>query len=180
MSHLFDDMYNRTAPYSSFDVCGTPYRYGYYPLDEIYHNHSCFVKLVSCPNDRKWLKFKRAQEKTRKDVERAFGAFKICWHILKHPTVFVDDKKISEVMYICIILHNIILEDEGNAICEYNENEIVPLTQAFEVGSNDYLVRRAIIHDVETHHVLHRDFKEHIWTVDHIDLNVEPIDDLDG
>ena len=38
---------------------------------------------------------------------------------------------------------------------------------------------RAIIHDVETHHVLYRDLKEHIWTVNHIDLNTEPIDELD-
>ncbi|CAI9280846.1 unnamed protein product [Lactuca saligna] len=41
----------------------------------------------------------------------------------------------SEAMYTCMIFHNMILKDEGKAICEYNENEIVQSTQAFEVGS---------------------------------------------
>lgn len=32
----------------------------------------------------------------------------------------------------------------------------------------------------ETHHVLRQDLTKHIWTFDHIDFNVEPVDDLDG
>ena len=53
----------------------------------------------------------------------------------------------SEVMYTCIILHNMIFEDKGNAIYEYNENMIILPTQVFEVGSDEYLARRAIIHE---------------------------------
>lgn len=86
----------------------------------------------------------------------------------------------SEVIYTCIILYNMILKNKENAICEYNEKEIVPPTQAFEVGSEEYLARRVIIYDFDTHHVLHRDLTKHIWTVNHIDLNAEPVDDLDG
>ncbi|CAH1433180.1 unnamed protein product [Lactuca virosa] len=137
MSPLLDDMYNETAPASSFQVAGTSYRNEYYLVDEIYPERACFVKSLSCPNDCKRLKFMRAQEKARKDVERTFGALK------KH---------------------------EENAICEYNENEIIPPTQAFEVGSAKYMSRRAIVHDVETHHVLRRDLTEHIWNGNHINL----------
>ncbi|XP_023743934.1 uncharacterized protein LOC111892098 [Lactuca sativa] len=149
MSPLFDDMYNGIASDSSFDVCGRSYRYGYYLMNEIYQERACFVKSLSCPNDRKRLKFKRAQE-----------------------------KKMSKVMCTYIILHNLILEDECNAMCGYNKNEIVPSTQAFEVGSEEYLAKRAIIYDVETHHVLRRYLTEHIWIVDHIDLKALPFDDL--
>ncbi|CAH1428887.1 unnamed protein product [Lactuca virosa] len=170
-------MYNVTTPDSSFDVCGMSYRYRYYLVDMIYPERSCFVNSLSCPNDRKRLKFKIAQEKAIKDVEVAFDALKKLWHILKYPVIFFNEKKMSGVMYTCIILHNMILEDEGNAICEYNEIEIVPMTKAFEVGSDEYLARRAINHDVEIHHVFRRELAGHIWTVDHIDLNVEPFDD---
>ena len=45
----------------------------------------------------------------------------------------MEEKKMNEVMYTCIILHNMVLEDKGNAICEYDENEVVPPTQVFEV-----------------------------------------------
>ncbi|XP_023737454.1 uncharacterized protein LOC111885431 [Lactuca sativa] len=149
-------MYNETTPNSLFDVHGISYRYRYYLVNEIYPECSCFVKSLSCPNDRKMLKF-QAQEKERKAVERAFDALKKCWHILKYPEIFVDEEKMDEVMYICIILRNMILKDEGSAICEFNENEIVPPTQTFAVGSDKYLMRRSINNDIEAHHLLRRD-----------------------
>ncbi|CAH1446713.1 unnamed protein product [Lactuca virosa] len=179
MSPLLDDMYNGTAPDSSFQVVGTSYRNGDYLVDGIYSERACFMKSLSCSNDCKRLKFKRAQEKVRKDVKRVFGALKKRWHILKYLAPYMEEKKMSEVMYTCIILHNMILEDEGNVICEYNENEIVPPTRPFEVGSTVYMSWREIVHDVETQHVLRRDLTEHIWNVDYIDLNAEPVDDLE-
>ncbi|XP_023738285.1 uncharacterized protein LOC111886281 [Lactuca sativa] len=154
MSPLLVDMYSETAPDYSFQVAGTSYRNEYYLVDEIYLERACFVKSLSCPNDRKRLKFKRAQERARKDVERAFGALKKRCYILKYLAPYMEEKKMSDVMYTCIILHNMILEDEGNAVCEYNENETVPSTQVFEVGSAEYMSRRALVNDVETHHVL--------------------------
>ncbi|CAH1453382.1 unnamed protein product [Lactuca virosa] len=69
MSPLLDDMYNGTAPNFSFQVAGTSYRNRYYLVDRIYPELACFVKSLSCPNDRKRLKFKSAQERTRKEVE---------------------------------------------------------------------------------------------------------------
>ncbi|CAH1436706.1 unnamed protein product [Lactuca virosa] len=111
-------------------------------------------------------------------LNKRFDALKKCWHILKYLTFFVKEKKMSEVIYTCIISYNMILEDERNIICKYHENEIVPPTQAFEV-SDMYMARRGIVHNVEIHHDLRRDLKEHVWTVDHIDFNAEPVDDLE-
>ena len=76
MSPLLDDMYNKTAPDSSFQVAGTLYRNGYYHVDGMYQERACFVKSLSFPIYRKRLMFKRAQENARKDVERAFEALK--------------------------------------------------------------------------------------------------------
>ncbi|CAH1418492.1 unnamed protein product [Lactuca virosa] len=105
MYSLLDDMYNGTAPDSYFQVDGTSYRNGYYLVDGIYPERACFVKSLSCPNDRKRLKFKRAQERTRKDVERAFGALKKHWHILKYPALYMEEKKMSEVCF-CEYVHS--------------------------------------------------------------------------
>ncbi|KAL7609950.1 uncharacterized protein LOC111884619 [Lactuca sativa] len=69
ISPLLDDMYNGTAPDSSFQVAGTLYRNGYYLVDGMYLECACFVKSLSFPNDRNRLKFKRAQERARNDVE---------------------------------------------------------------------------------------------------------------
>ena len=73
-----------------------------------------------------------------------------------------------------------IFKDEGNAICEYNKNENVPLKQAFEVGSDDYMAIRGIIHDVEIHHDLRRGLTKYISTVNHIDLNSKLVNYLEG
>lgn len=123
------------------------------------------------PDDRKRLKFKIAQRRRWKMLNEFLTLLKKRCHILKYLETFVEESKMNEVMYTCITLHNMILEDEWNAICKYSENEIVPPTQTFKVGSEEYLTRRWVIHDVEIHHDLCIDLKEYIWTVDHIDLN---------
>lgn len=41
----------------------------------------------------------------------------------------------TDVMYMCIILHNMILEHEGNPICMYEENEVILETQPLEYSS---------------------------------------------
>lgn len=72
MSPLFDDMYNMTAPNSSFDVYGMSYRYVYYLVEWIYLERISFVNSLYCPNDRKNLNFMIATEKAMKDVRRGF------------------------------------------------------------------------------------------------------------
>ena len=64
-------------------------------------------------------KFKRQHEAARKDVKRAFGVLKAKWHILHRPMRATSVKKIRMVVYACIIMHNMILKDDGNAIARY-------------------------------------------------------------
>ena len=39
------------------------------------------------------------------------------WSILRNPARGWSQAKLRSIMYACIILHNMIIEDEGNAIC---------------------------------------------------------------
>jgi hypothetical protein len=52
-------------------------------------------------------------ESTRKDVERAFGILKGRFRCLKLPIVFQKREYIDNIMFTCIILHNMILTSDG-------------------------------------------------------------------
>ena len=105
-----------------FQANGVAYKRGYYLTDGIYPPLSVFVKSFTCPNDPKRKKFKEAQESARKDVERVFGVLKRSWQVLTVRSRSYEVKRLQHVMYACIILHNMILEEEGKSICRYNEN----------------------------------------------------------
>ena len=50
-------------------------------------------------------------------MERAFGVLKGKWGILRRPMRAMTVEKIKSVAYTCMILHNMILKDDGNAFC---------------------------------------------------------------
>ena len=56
--------------------------------------------------------FKRRQEGARKDVERAFGVLKAKWHIVEHAARPLDLETLRYIMYACIIMHNMVVEDK--------------------------------------------------------------------
>ncbi|KAJ9548945.1 hypothetical protein OSB04_021488 [Centaurea solstitialis] len=116
-SPIFEDVYNGIAPDRTFQVNGATYRHEYYLGDGIYHEWATFVKAFSYPEDDKRIKFKGAQEAARKDIERAFGILRKRWNIIKQPSRFMEIPTMRKVMYACIILHNMILENKNKAIC---------------------------------------------------------------
>nr|XP_043620176.1 uncharacterized protein LOC122592028 [Erigeron canadensis] len=81
-SPLYDTTRNGMAPNTSFTLRGRLYRCGYLLTDGIYPKWSTFVKVYPHPVDPNEVKFKRVQEASRKDVERAFGVLKGKWKIL--------------------------------------------------------------------------------------------------
>ena len=56
--------------------------------------------------------FAKHQEGARKDVERAFGVLQARWSVLRRPTRLYDRDDLHHIMLACIILHNMIVEDE--------------------------------------------------------------------
>ncbi|XP_023743030.1 uncharacterized protein LOC111891185 [Lactuca sativa] len=162
-SPVFNDIYLGKSHGVPYQANGVAYKRGYYLTDSIYPALSVFVKSFTCPNDPKRKKFKEAQESARKDVERTFGVLKRCWQVLTVGARSYEVKRLQHVMYACIILHNMILEDEGRAICRYNENEVLPNDEGVVVGTQEYRVNRREVHNRNIHHALRVDLVEHIY-----------------
>ncbi|KAD5803655.1 hypothetical protein E3N88_15015 [Mikania micrantha] len=116
------------------------------------------TELTKDDDKRKY--FKKAQEAARKDVKRAFGVLKKKWHMIDNPCRIWHKSKIRDAMYACIILHNMILEDKGKAICQ-NYEEVDPPVQ--EVTPEERVEIRAKIRSKEIHNMLKGDLVEHVW-----------------
>ncbi|XP_022003023.1 protein ALP1-like [Helianthus annuus] len=114
-SSLFDDVIDGVALNTLFYANDVEYKYGYYLVDDIYLEWATLVKTLLCPDDEKRLYYKKKHESARKDVERAFGLLKKRWSIIGQPSRILEKSKMRNVMYTCIILHNMILEDSGKA-----------------------------------------------------------------
>lgn len=113
--------------------------------------------------DPKRKMFKVAQEAARKDVERAFRVLRQRFHMIKYPSRAWDPRHIRNLMYTCIILHNMILEDKGRAICTYDPDEVMPTYEPLPMGSATYLENRNEVQSKEIHNNLRADLVEHIY-----------------
>ena len=74
------------------------------------------------PLSNKAANFTKAQEAARKDIKRDFGVLQARFAIVRGPARFWDKKTLVNIMKCCVILHNMILEDERglNLPCFYD------------------------------------------------------------
>ncbi|XP_071687480.1 uncharacterized protein [Rutidosis leptorrhynchoides] len=121
-SDLFEDLLDGRAPEVRYTINTHKFTKGYYLVDGIHPEWATLVKSFKCPLEPKNVKFKRFQEAARKDVERAFGVLQGRWAILKHPARPFSINKIRRIMYTCVILHNMITEDNERNICDLEED----------------------------------------------------------
>jgi hypothetical protein len=148
--------------------------------DGIYPEYATFVKTFTDPIDAKRRLFKKRQESARKSIERAFGVLKKRWKVIKNPAPYWDKRRMQEVMYACIILHNMILEDEDKAICQDYDPNDVSLNPAYWSQQTPVEIRIQNLHAVrsrETHNMLTADLVDHLWA--HTPHDFEPEDDND-
>jgi hypothetical protein len=162
-SSLVEDFISGTAARAGFYANGNYYDHGYYLCDGIYPEYSFVVKTFRDSDDDKRRYFKKVQESSRKDIERCFGVLQQRWQFLKNPCRMWHREKISTVMYACIIMHNMILEDEGRAICpDHSPDDIEQFTPA---TMDERVKNHGIMRSQELHNNLKADLVEAAWSL---------------
>ncbi|XP_057808427.1 uncharacterized protein LOC131022901 [Salvia miltiorrhiza] len=164
---LFSDVLDGTAAPVVFEANRRYYQMGYYLCDGIYPEWRCFVKSQPMATNLKDARFK-------KDVERAFGVLQARWGIIQSPARgwYVDNLK--EIMMCCIILHNMIVEKEGEIAAHWTDDDAghgasnsdsSESARATPVCFEEYVQINAIFRDRQIHAQLQRDLIEHVWYV---------------
>ena len=118
------------GPAISFVANDNQHNMSYYLVDEIYPRWPIFVKTIRCPTYPKKIYFAQRQEAARKDVERAFGVLQARWAAVKGPTWLWYDDCIADVMYACIIMHNMIVENEDPELTDWANEDAAGLSMA--------------------------------------------------
>ncbi|KAK9289726.1 hypothetical protein L1049_007885 [Liquidambar formosana] len=95
-SFVFSNLAQGRTPLVNYSINGHNYTMRYYLTDGIYLQWSTFVKIIPSLKGNKNKMFAKAQESARKDVERAFR----------------DIDTLKDIMQACVILYNMIIEDE--------------------------------------------------------------------
>ena len=154
-SPVFTLLANGNAPPVNYIINGHQYRMGYYLADDIYPNWSTFVKTIPCPQGLKKKHFAKAQESARKDVERTFGVLQARFAIMRGPARFLDEETLADIMKACIIMHNMVIEDEGdignNDFDGSDANPPVQVSHAYTPELEDFMQTHYQIRDSVTH-----------------------------
>jgi hypothetical protein len=177
-STVFINELKGQAPRVQYMVNGNQHNIGYFLADGIYPEWAVFVKSIRLPITEKDKFYAKEQEGARKDIERAFGVLKRRWCILKRPARLYDRAVLRDVVLACIILHNMIVEDEKDlAMIEENiDLNVAPSSSTVEAPEfsldQEVPLERALekdttIRDRNAHHRLKNDLIEHIWNKFH-------------
>ncbi|XP_047326687.1 uncharacterized protein LOC124930380 [Impatiens glandulifera] len=83
-----------------------------------------YIHRVNSPSQTPKEKlFAKHQEATRKNVERAFGVLQTRFAIIRKPSLAWNRDVISKIMMACIIMHNMIVEDERDTYDGYDNSQ---------------------------------------------------------
>ncbi|CAH9101109.1 unnamed protein product [Cuscuta epithymum] len=177
-SPVFDAVVNGCAPQVNYMVNNNVYNQCYYLADGIYPTWATFVKTISNPDTPKKRLFTAKQEAYRKDVERAFGILQTRWAIVRGPGRMYQTQTLRDIMLTCIILHNMIVEDEYEETDDDDDDATtqdysaqydytVPHIQ-FDLNHDaptlhDYMMRHNRIRSTAVHTALKNDLVNHLW-----------------
>lgn len=171
-SPLFQSLTSGTAPELEYIVNGNMYKIGYYLADGIYPAWATFVKAFQSPQGNKKIYFTRAQQAARKDVERAFGVLQSRFAMVRGPARLWSKEDLWCIMQCCVLLHNMIIEDEREDPGDFNYHQDrngirVLQPKDYEhrdpILLNDFLKIHQEIEDRSSHERLREDLVEHQW-----------------
>ena len=162
-------MYEDRAPKCEYVVNENHYNIGYYLSDGIYPQWATFVKTIPLPQGPKKKLFAERQESVRKDVERAFGVLQSRFAIVCGPARLMDKTEIGIIMRACVILHNMIVEDERDNYELAFDYDVVDGSVLEAIVNQDhhpcyetYIQRSCQIRNSNTHLALQADLIEEI------------------
>ncbi|XP_020272553.1 uncharacterized protein LOC109847733 [Asparagus officinalis] len=161
------------TPRVNFFVNQRPYNMAYYLADGIYPSYPTFVKSIKLPQSKPDKLFAQYQEGCRKDIERAFGVLQARFKIIREPARMWDIADLAIIMRSCIILHNMIVEDERETYAQrwtdFDQSEAsgssTPQPFSTEVLPTfaNHVHARSELRDSNVHHELQADLVKHIW-----------------
>ncbi|XP_030964406.1 uncharacterized protein LOC115985620 [Quercus lobata] len=169
-SHVFSELAQRRAPAVNYSINDHDYTIGYYLADGIYPQWSTFVKTIPRPLGAKRKLFAKTQEPYRKDVEHAFGVLQARFAIVRGPARFFYHETLQDIMKACIILHNMIIEDERDEAkavdLDYEQIDEISCTPMSREPTNEFtefIQVHQCIRDREVHSQLQMNLIEHLW-----------------
>ncbi|XP_047965720.1 uncharacterized protein LOC125210193 [Salvia hispanica] len=110
-SSLFTEQCNGNGLLIEFTTNGRQHHMGYYLADDMYPRWPVFLKTISCPTDP------RSRGKATLGLGGPKGPPAIEISAVK-PQLYI-----ANVMYACIILHNMIIHDEGTRAGDWSDDE---------------------------------------------------------
>ncbi|XP_024160433.1 uncharacterized protein LOC112167621 [Rosa chinensis] len=111
-SLLFNDICLGETPQVNYQLGNRRYGQCYYLVDGLYPKWGSFVQAIRNPRTPQTQHFTRMQEAYIKDVERVFDILQAHWAIIKGLARKWSKENLQYIMMTCIILHNLIVEDE--------------------------------------------------------------------
>jgi hypothetical protein len=168
-SPLFSRLVAGDAPLISYEVNNHEYTMGYCLADGISPPWATFVMTIpkTLINSGNKAHFAKVQESTTKDVECAFGVLQKRWCIIKGPAEYWKPKLLWQIMKYCIILHNMVIEDEHSMPENFRYISNGDLVEPAHDGNRiqAFLQADACIENKEVHDQLQHDLVAHQWTL---------------
>ncbi|XP_062027734.1 uncharacterized protein LOC133743714 [Rosa rugosa] len=188
-SPVFNDLTAGVAPRFKYKVNQKDFDMGYYLADGIYPKWHTFVKTIPRPINEMQQHFSKKQEGYRKDVERCFGILQARFAILRGGARLFKKETLRSVMMTCIILHNMIVEDERiddesdlecdvdgidsmslDVVEEYEQPRNALPFEPVRVGVNGdnlpgFMDRYDLVRDEYVHQILQENLVEHNWKI---------------
>jgi hypothetical protein len=165
-SSIFVRLAKGQAPQVSYKINGNDYSIDYYLADGIYPSWATFVKTILEPRDNKKKYFAKAQEAYRKDVECTFDVLQYRFAIVHGSAHLWDEDTLGNIMMVCIIMHNMIVEDEAKEDNDFNYDQIgerVTMSHDDSPELDAFIANYWNIKGKETHSQLQQDLIEHLW-----------------
>ena len=170
-SLLFTNHLNGQAPKCRYTINGNNHDQGYYLCNGICPEWSALVKTINQPQGLEKKHFTKMQETCRKDIKRALGVLQAWSAIVSQPAQAWSNQNLQLIMKACIILHNMIVEDELKEDLDWDYDGSATVSVHVEQSKNgqdifsQFITNFHALRNVEKHNSIRNDLIKHLWAL---------------